>query len=226
MYNEKEQAGQQLNSPHTGGLINKHMKPFLSNKYHKWYNQIIEYRRTNLAEGYTERHHIIPKSLGGSDDESNLVSLTAREHFVCHWLLTKMVDESNQIKMLRALNAFRISSRKNPRNLSARQYAIAREAYVPRVGCSPSQETRDKISKALTGKIEPAERNARRSATMKGRTFTEEHLQNLSKSLKGRTSPTKGMKFEYRPMPTVECPHCARMIGKNNISQHIRAQHS
>lgn len=41
-------------------------------------------------EGYVERHHILPKALGGSDDSSNLVALTAREHFVAHVLLAKI----------------------------------------------------------------------------------------------------------------------------------------
>jgi len=37
-----------------------------------------------------ERHHIVPKCLGGSNDESNLVYLTPEEHFVAHQLLVKM----------------------------------------------------------------------------------------------------------------------------------------
>ena len=36
---------------------------------------------------YTETHHIVLKACGGSDDPSNLVVLTAREHFVAHKLL-------------------------------------------------------------------------------------------------------------------------------------------
>jgi len=41
-------------------------------------------------DGYVERHHILPKALGGSDDSSNLVALTAREHFIAHVLLAKI----------------------------------------------------------------------------------------------------------------------------------------
>lgn len=43
-----------------------------------------------LGELYVERHHIIPRSHGGSDDESNLVPLTPREHYMAHRLLAKM----------------------------------------------------------------------------------------------------------------------------------------
>lgn len=69
---------------------------------------MIEKRRveTILKEDvYCERHHIIPRSIGGEDDESNLVNLLPREHFFAHLLLTKMVtNEQNIIKMNWALH--------------------------------------------------------------------------------------------------------------------------
>jgi hypothetical protein len=78
-------------------LPNEHVNTILNalevSKYHKWYDSIIERRRANTPEGYVERHHIIPHCLGGSNDNSNIVKLTAREHFVCHLLLTKMFPD-------------------------------------------------------------------------------------------------------------------------------------
>lgn len=65
----------------------------LEGKYTKWYYSIISSSKANPAKDvYTERHHIIPRSLGGSDDEDNLVDLTAKQHFICHLLLTKMFE--------------------------------------------------------------------------------------------------------------------------------------
>lgn len=58
--------------------------------YQRIYNQIVNNRVCNVVDGYTERHHIIPRSFGGTDDTDNIVALTAREHFLCHWLLIKM----------------------------------------------------------------------------------------------------------------------------------------
>lgn len=58
--------------------------------YLKIYNKIINYRLENKYVGYTECHHILPKSLGGTNDKENLVNLSAREHFICHLLLTKI----------------------------------------------------------------------------------------------------------------------------------------
>lgn len=55
------------------------------------YQRLIAKARERVCpEGYVERHHVLPKSLGGSDDSSNLVALTAKEHFVAHMLLAKI----------------------------------------------------------------------------------------------------------------------------------------
>lgn len=80
---------------------------FLDNKYTKWYNQIVNRgkERTNV-QGYSERHHIIPRSMGGNDDPDNLVVLTAREHFLCHWLLTKMTTGGDKMRMCFSLHTF------------------------------------------------------------------------------------------------------------------------
>ena len=68
------------------------MDLFNQTKYTKWYYNIIQNATLRLPQIgiYTERHHISPKSLDGSNNKNNLVNLTAREHFLCHWLLTKM----------------------------------------------------------------------------------------------------------------------------------------
>lgn len=78
-----------------GGIMN----------YTKLYNNIIENRRKNLVDGYTENHHIIPRCLGGDDSADNLIKLTAREHFLCHYLLTKMY-KPNTRNWYKMINAF------------------------------------------------------------------------------------------------------------------------
>lgn len=100
---------------------------FINNKYTRWYNQIITHRVKNLYNGYTEKHHIIPKSLGGNNNVSNIVHLSAREHFVCHKLLTKMVQGQLKYKMLEAVAVF--SNNKNRKlSFNSRDIAIIREA--------------------------------------------------------------------------------------------------
>lgn len=62
--------------------------------YKKHYERLIERAKNRTLEGYTERHHIVPKCMGGNDDNSNLVKLTPEEHYVAHQLLCKMYPEN------------------------------------------------------------------------------------------------------------------------------------
>jgi len=54
---------------------------FIENKYNTWYYNIINKSKNRLLTGYKEKHHILPRCLGGKDNKDNLVELTAREHF-------------------------------------------------------------------------------------------------------------------------------------------------
>jgi hypothetical protein len=101
---------------------------FLHNKYTNYYNRIINKAQSRTLEGYVERHHIIPKSLGGSNDKSNLVSLTAREHFICHLLLSKMLEGKNKTKMVYAIWII-INTSKNV-NINNRTYEIIRKELI------------------------------------------------------------------------------------------------
>lgn len=58
-------------------------------------------RKLNPLE-YYEKHHIIPKCLGGSDDNDNIVLLTGREHFIAHQLLVRI--HLNNHSLIRAAN--------------------------------------------------------------------------------------------------------------------------
>lgn len=84
---------------------------FLQNKYTSWYYSIISKAQQRTNEGYTEKHHIVPRTLGGTNIKSNIVALTAREHFVCHLLLTKMLTGQERQKMVYALHM--LSNAKN-----------------------------------------------------------------------------------------------------------------
>ena len=59
----------------------------MNKHYLNRYNRFIAARRDRILEGYAESHHIIPRAKGGSDDPDNLIDLTAREHFIAHWML-------------------------------------------------------------------------------------------------------------------------------------------
>lgn len=86
--------------------------------------------------GYYELHHIKPRSFGGTDDKENLVKLTAREHFICHWLLVKMYDKGTEErkKMLHALWCMRRQSTTGAtRYINSRAYENLRTEYASRI---------------------------------------------------------------------------------------------
>ena len=66
---------------------------FIQNKYTKWYYNIINKakfeNRIKSKEQYYEKHHIVPKCMGGSDDFNNIVKCRLRVHFILHFLLSK-----------------------------------------------------------------------------------------------------------------------------------------
>ena len=76
---------------------------FIDNKYTQCYYRIVENRKVYPLSGYVERHHIIPKSLGGNNKKENLILLSAREHFICHRLLVKMTTGKDKMKMAYAI---------------------------------------------------------------------------------------------------------------------------
>lgn len=100
---------------------------FLQNKYTNTYYNIINNAksRTLSCDVYTEKHHIIPNSLGGDNSKDNLIVLTAREHFICHWLLTKMTLYESRRKMVYALKMMFANKTTNRYTIpSARLYQL------------------------------------------------------------------------------------------------------
>lgn len=130
---------------------------YLPNKYTKWYYQIID-RAVSRKEitGYTEKHHIIPRSLGGSNRKDNLVKLTAKEHFICHLLLIRMVEGKSKIKMIQAVWRMTVkgSNFQDRYKPSSKTYELLRLQFGSlRKGIKTSDIVKQKISKANKGKI-------------------------------------------------------------------------
>lgn len=118
---------------------------FIENKYSKCYYRIIENRKTNPVTGYVEKHHIIPRSLGGNNKKENIVALTAREHFICHRLLVKMTTGESKMKMSYAIRC--LMNQENPHQ---QRYKITSRTYNAII-----KTTRDSISKYQTGENNP-----------------------------------------------------------------------
>ena len=122
----------------------------INNKYLLWYNKIIERAKCRVLseEIYTERHHIIPRSLGGADTEDNLVVLTLREHLIVHMLLPRFLVEPDKMWC-----ALWYMMKMNNCKRSSRIYEQARTEYINFLR-DPirSAEHRTKISASNKGK--------------------------------------------------------------------------
>ena len=78
--------------------------------YQRLYSSIVRRGQNRILEGYSEKHHIIPRCIGGTDEATNLVSLTPEEHYLCHLLLVKI--HPNNIRLVKAA-MFMVSSNNN-----------------------------------------------------------------------------------------------------------------
>lgn len=98
-------------------------------KYLNVYNKIIQKRFNNpLYTEYGEKHHILPRSLGGSDDLSNIIKLTAKEHYICHHLLIKIYKENAEKQHKMYIAYFKLST-KDKSFISAISYNKIRNEY-------------------------------------------------------------------------------------------------
>lgn len=204
---------------------------FSDNKYKKWYDQIINRAKLRTLDSYTERHHIIPRCLGGTNDPRNLVRLTAREHFICHWLLPKFVVGVHfQKKLLNALGKFVQSSPLQHRVITSRQFEIAKKAIsAAKQGAVFTLETREKIRVANTGKTPwnkgkrgaqsyPEEAKNKLSNLYRSRSFEErfgaeraqEIRQAISKNKEGKPSGMLGRSHSDETRQRMS----ERMLGK------------
>lgn len=180
----------------------------LTNKYSKTYFAITSNAKQRTTEGYTELHHIIPQSMGGSNDKENLVELTAREHFICHWLLVKMTEGDDRSKMLYALKGMKAENKHQQRyhtKITARVYETYRIEHsinhskvmkaknlVPwnKGGVEITDEYRENLQNAARNrKIDPvkqAEGQQKRIAKVTGRKDSDEAKLKKSIALKGK----------------------------------------
>jgi hypothetical protein len=171
---------------------------FISNKYTTWYYNIVNNANGRILPNgiYTESHHIIPKSLSGPNSKNNLVILTAKEHFICHLLLTKMVHQDCKKKMIYAFWRMANCTGKRYRP-TARIYEIARQEFIqaqlghPNYNKFHTIETRKKLSKLAKERLSTLtpEENAQRikNSCSSPSSWTNNRKAKISNALTGIT---------------------------------------
>lgn len=163
--------------------------------YIRLYNAIvINAKFREKPNVYCEKHHIIPKCLGGSNDKTNLVILTAREHYIVHYLLYKIFPENNKIFFaLSAMNMIKrwnnISVERYKPKFTSKQYEklrIMRKETVSKLlkNRPKSEEHKKHLSEANIGKKASNEARLKMSAAQKKIIHTEEWNKKVSEGKK------------------------------------------
>ena len=191
---------------------------FKNNEYRKEYYRIIKEARLNPPNGYCEIHHIIPRSLGGTEYHRNLVQVSGADHLRLHTLLPYFTEGENRDKMLFAwigmTNRFKI--------IDYEEYGYLKESYSkmrserfkgegnPFYGKTHTEETKQKMSKSHKGKEgtfkdkkHSEESKKKMSKSHEGKKYSEESKQKMSEAKKGKKQKI------------IKCPHCGKEGGIN-----------
>lgn len=166
--------------------------------YKKIYDQIINRAKSReKLEGYKERHHIVPKCMNGDNCKDNIVELTAREHFICHWLLYEIHPKN--YKLATAFwNMCGVKSKKTQQRYIPSSRVIEYSRIVlsdTRKGMKFSEEHVAKLRMVNIGRKQSKEEIENRRKSLIGLKRSEEAIKNIKRGLTGRKSFRKGEKL-------------------------------
>lgn len=207
--------------------------------YQRHYDILVNRARNRKLISYFEKHHVIPRCLGGGDEAENIVKLTAEEHYVAHQLLVKIHPENRKL-VFAAWMMCNGKKRNNKRYawLKRKQLQVLSETHRGRkmpesnrhkliaanTGRKCSEETRRKISEAQIGKVLTEDHRRKLSESHKGKKLSAETRMRMSEAGKKRVWPEdvrrklskakQGVKTG--PRKATECPHCGK-VGAGGI---------
>lgn len=172
---------------------------------------------------YFEGHHIVPKCKGGTGNSTraknnlNIVLLTAREHFLAHWLLWRIYGDR---QMALAFHKMMSNTKNTNRVTNSRAYEEARLAF---------SETNkgNQYGKGVI-KIISEEQRRKQSQIMKGRYvgnnnpfFGKKHSTETLLKLKKPKSKEhiEKIRMRLKNEPKVKCPYCNKEMNELNAKR-------
>lgn len=179
--------------------------------YQKHYSLLIERARNRILDAYTERHHIIPRCLGGRNKKENLVSLTPEEHFVAHQLLVKIYPDNHKLIKAAVMMSVGDGTRKNnkrygwlrkkhSKSMIGNSYATASKGISRNKG-----RKRPDVSIRMTGLKRP--------------TIANHNCQNKKGNTYGKAN--KGKKYpDRKKLDPITCPHCNKTGSVPNMKRY------
>lgn len=172
-----------------------------NSKYTGWYDRMMTQAigRSRAQNDDTEQHHILPKSLGGTNEPANIVTLTLREHFIAHRLLMKMTTGVAHRSMCWAMHRMMYTKKYT---LTSRTYATSRLIWIAMLKNSPRKtpEWCEKMSDIVAKTWEGAEERRRKAGEVFARTWKEgrnprEDQWGPKNTMWGKTPYNKGKKY-------------------------------
>lgn len=193
---------------------------------HHWKRYLRFIGSRNKSSGYVERHHIYPRSMfpQKANDSDNIIALTAREHFIAHWMLHKAFGG----KMTQAFMYMKAGDTNRYWNLNSRSYKQLREEFgriwsEKKTGKKMSDEARRNMSIGRTGIPLSEAHRANIGAGNKGKVVSQETCKRISEARKGIT-PNRPMTDSYRallqrPKAKAACACCGQLVAVNVINR-------
>ncbi|HET8688371.1 MAG TPA: NUMOD1 domain-containing DNA-binding protein [Methanosarcina sp.] len=217
--------------------------------YTKHYNKLIERSQNRILEGYVEKHHILPRCLGGNDDKTNIAILTPEEHFLAHQLLVKMYPGNRDLIYAVQL----MTTHQTEQRINNKLFGWLRK----QMAISMSAQTKKRIAlnghpKGMLGKKHTSDTNVKRAETCK-KVLTElkgvpvyaynldgtfykkydsltdcaadlkSNASNVKYTIEGRFSHCKGKQLRYSytesVSPYVKPVHA--LVGRKKTEEHI-----
>ena len=201
----------------------------------------------NKKDQYCETHHIVPRSFGGSDDDSNLVNFTAKEHYVAHKLLVKIckskygTTSDEYKKMVSALFFMTHHSRYNDCKITSKMYAIIKEEFSKNI--SEKYKGSGNPMAKMTGSKNPMwgvdvrtrmtpeavkEMSRKRSEALRRRVRKQSTFKKLSEGKMGALNPMYHKPTEQMPHYNKKCMRCIatgeyKYVEKTLVDEYLKS---
>tara|TARA_R110000782_G_C14655549_1_gene397258 strand:- start:39 stop:653 length:615 start_codon:yes stop_codon:yes gene_type:complete len=163
--------------------------------YKKIYDKLINMaKERNVVDGYTEIHHIVPKSEGGTNDTDNLVVLSGREHFIAH----KLLWMDNPTNFSRAATYHMMSNHRGI--MWGATYQLAKEVFVGDNHPLRQPKNRVKQLQAVLGKPKSDEHRNKIADALRGVPKSKESIEKMKANLGDRSGKNNSNYGKGKPI--------------------------
>lgn len=179
--------------------------------YQKHYDNLINRAKQRPVDLYTERHHIVPRCMGGTDSKENLVDLTPEEHFVAHQLLVKLFPNNQKLIYAAAM----MTRGHNGKRSNNKMFGWIRKQFAETHSKAMKGQKRPKTQEHIENHRKSLLASEKKFGWTKGVArgpMSEEGKLKRSNALKGIKQPPRDEEWR-RKQSLVQskeytCPHC------------------